>query len=466
MPKIVLNRTENDIRTTLISFAKKYSETTGKPLTLRITGGWVRDKLLNRSSHDIDVAIDNATGEEFATALHDYLLQHHKNTDSVHVIARNPEKSKHLETATTKVCGLEVDFVNLRSEKYTENSRIPIVSFGTPYEDAHRRDATVNALFYNLEKEEIEDFTSRGLEDLDRGLLRTPLNARETFQDDPLRILRLIRFAAQLNFKLADDAQNAMTSADIKSKLVRKVSKERVGIELGKLLSAEHVVVGLKYIAALDLAPYIFSLPQEYTPIIASWKTLDQYICQANSVVQELIFPFAQDKFWLSILLKDWAGLQTQDAKKKAYPGAFIAVKEAIKLPKDTALSVSNVVNNADEAWDLALRNQEASRLEIGRFVRKLGANWPLCLALAAAIQGCVYPANELYKKAHIYNVADAYLMRPLLSGKDVMKLFSGRKPGEWLSQVLNQLIDYQLENSEATTEDARRYVQNTFNYR
>src|SRR5205823_5119318 len=79
-------------------------------------------------------------------------------------IKANPEKSKHLDTVTTRILGLDIDLVNLRRETYTEESRNPQMEFGTPEEDALRRDATVNAMFYNIETQQIEDFTGRGWE--------------------------------------------------------------------------------------------------------------------------------------------------------------------------------------------------------------------------------------------------------------------------------------------------------------
>ena len=85
-----------------------------------------------------------------------------------------------METCTTKLFGVDIDFVNLRSEEYTHDSRVPSIEFGTPEQDAVRRD-TLNALFYNLNQGEIEDYTKRGLSDLQNGILKTPLAPIKTF---------------------------------------------------------------------------------------------------------------------------------------------------------------------------------------------------------------------------------------------------------------------------------------------
>jgi Poly A polymerase head domain len=104
----------------------------------------------------------------------------------VAVIKANPDQSKHLETATMHLHGLSLDLVNLRSETYSDTSRIPRIEIGTPLQDAERRDFTVNALFYNLQTRAMEDFTGQGLKDLKAGIIRTPLAPLVTFLDGAL----------------------------------------------------------------------------------------------------------------------------------------------------------------------------------------------------------------------------------------------------------------------------------------
>jgi tRNA nucleotidyltransferase (CCA-adding enzyme) len=96
--------------------------------TLRVAGGWVRDRLLGKESHDIDIAIDNLMGEAFGKLVY----AHTNSTKTIGTIKANPDASKHLETACIKLCGFEIDLVNLRTESYTQDSRIPQISIGTP----------------------------------------------------------------------------------------------------------------------------------------------------------------------------------------------------------------------------------------------------------------------------------------------------------------------------------------------
>lgn len=271
-PTIELTPIESTLRNLLLDVAhyikkngitEEGSDVARYPETvLRFTGGWVRDKLLGVDSHDIDVGISSMTGYQFGLALKEYLdipenLEKYKkglpNAEmndaivSLHKIDANPEKSKHLETVTTKIFGLDIDLVNLRKETYSDDSRNPQMEFGTAVEDALRRDATINALFYNLNESRLEDLTERGLEDMKQNIIRTPLEPYQTFKDDPLRVLRLIRFASRLDYKIDDEAEKAMQNEDISAALKLKISKERVGAELEKMLHGKSACSIVQY---------------------------------------------------------------------------------------------------------------------------------------------------------------------------------------------------------------------------
>ena len=254
---VSLTATERQLVNLLLAVAQYVDTTSAAPppkakIELRFAGGWVRDKLLGIPSNDIDTAINVMTGLSFLEEMKDYLhiagnLEKHglqpEEIRKVHTIAANPEKSKHLETSTTKLFDLDVDFVNLRKETYTEDNRNPQMEFGTPLEDAERRDATINALFYNLHTDFVEDFVG-GLKDLDAKRISTPLEPKQTFRDDPLRVLRLIRFASRLNFSLDSECQLWMGDKTIKKALEKMISRERIGVELEKMVKGTLCALG------------------------------------------------------------------------------------------------------------------------------------------------------------------------------------------------------------------------------
>ncbi len=210
---ITLTAQEQELFTELLESSNQAGLAT---TTLRCAGGWVRDKLMGRESLDIDIALDNMMGKEFAERVNSYLESRGKETHNVAVIMSNPDQSKHLETARMKIRGLWIDLVNLRSEEYAHNSRIPTMTFGTPEQDAFRRDFTINSLFYNINTKEVEDYTGKGIEDMKLGVIRTPLPAKETFLDDPLRVLRAVRFASRFGFALDESLVEAASDDKVR----------------------------------------------------------------------------------------------------------------------------------------------------------------------------------------------------------------------------------------------------------
>ncbi len=210
---------------------------------------------------DIDIALDDMLGREFADHLNEWLSQLGQETISVGVVLKNPEKSKHLETATMKVGKFWIDFVNLRAEEYTEDSRIPdLMRIGTAEEDAFRRDLTINTLFYNINTGEVEDFTGRGFDDLKKGVVATPLPALTTLLDDPLRVLRSVRFAARLRFTMEASLREAATNEKVRKALAQKVARERIGAEVDLMLRSQDPVGAMRLLINLNLAGTVFPI--------------------------------------------------------------------------------------------------------------------------------------------------------------------------------------------------------------
>lgn len=210
-----------------------------------LIGGYVRDLLLQRPSKDIDVVVVGS-GIDMAKAVAQKLG---KNT---HVSI-----FKTYGTAQVKNRQYELEFVGARRESYQQESRNPIVEDGTLEEDQNRRDFTINALAICLNKarfgELIDPFG--GISDLEQKILRTPLNPDITFSDDPLRMLRAIRFATQLDFRIADDTLDAITR---NSQRITIITKERVLDELNKIMAAQNPSIGFRLLDKCELLPIVF----------------------------------------------------------------------------------------------------------------------------------------------------------------------------------------------------------------
>ncbi len=238
MTTITFSPKETKLLNLLLSVVREKTPNT----VIRIAGGYIRDKLLGLQSSDIDIAVSNMTGEAFATLVREYMSEQGIDTQTVTVIEANPDQSKHLATAMLRIFGIPIDFANLRTETYA-TSRIPTMEMGTPEEDAQRRDLTINSLFYNINSGEIEDFVG-GIQDLNAKIARTPLDPVQTFLDDPLRILRTIRFASKYDLDIDASIIDAANQPAVQDAFKNKVSSERIWAELAGKKDGNHYKLG------------------------------------------------------------------------------------------------------------------------------------------------------------------------------------------------------------------------------
>lgn len=190
-----------------------------------VVGGYVRDLFLERPSNDIDVVVVGS-GIQVANALRKKMGRKAK----ISVF-------KNFGTAQVKYKGLEVEFVGARRESYSHDSRKPIVEDGTLEDDQNRRDFTVNAMAIQLNRAHFGELVDPfgGIEDLEDGIIRTPLDPDITFSDDPLRMLRCVRFATQLHFFIEDETFEALGRNAHRLKII---SGERISEELNKTIKA------------------------------------------------------------------------------------------------------------------------------------------------------------------------------------------------------------------------------------
>ena len=215
-----------------------------------VVGGYVRDIFLERPSDDIDVVVVGS-GIEVAKELKRMLgrraqLSVFKNFGTAQVKIRTENGA-----STT-----EVEFVGARRESYSHDSRKPIVEDGTLEDDQNRRDFTINAMAICLNKERFGELVDpfNGLADLEDGIIATPLEPGITFSDDPLRMMRCIRFATQLNFQIEPETFEALERMADRIKIV---SGERIATELNKIMMAPHPSTGFDYLQRSGLLQII-----------------------------------------------------------------------------------------------------------------------------------------------------------------------------------------------------------------
>ncbi|RLN66902.1 hypothetical protein BBJ29_004882 [Phytophthora kernoviae] len=490
-----LTSEEEKLFTLLLDVA---AQDTAHGAILRVAGGWVRDKLLGRDSDDVDIVLDKMTGRAFADLVNAYETAQGREARAVGVIKANPEQSKHLETATMQIGEKKgwVDFVNLRAETYaSEDNRIPQVEIGTPQQDAERRDFTINSLFYNLATRQVEDYTGRGIDDLQAERLRTPLESRVTFLDDPLRVLRAVRFASRFNFTLEEDLKSAVQLEEVRVALVRKVSRERVGKELAGMLtgSAAHPERALRLLHELHLCESVFLpsalLNAQKMPMCnpdGELVNIDENVwdccyAHATEMYQHLTKSLtsgeldvdtmsAEKKHELQVrilaaFLLPFRGLCVRDKRRRSV-AAFV-IQDALKLPNRDAKDVANVV--LDHVTELQAATVSAfDRVSVGLILRSIGAQWELCrdVALVQKLVACGTPDAAADARAVVLKrydnfnvqVRDAGLdgvwgLKPLLNGNDLVKQL-GVKPGPHMKEVLDRVLAWQLSHPEKTRDE------------
>jgi tRNA nucleotidyltransferase (CCA-adding enzyme) len=501
------------------------STTSVTPLEIRVAGGWVRDKLLGLETHDVDVAVDSLTGVQFAKLVQGYLQQNstEQSAGRIGVIAANPSQSKHLETATMKIGRIEVDFCNLRAEElYEDHSRIPIVRFGSPLEDAKRRDFTVNALFFNLHTRLVEDWTKVGIPDLISRRIVTPLEPVRTFLDDPLRVIRAIRFAVRYDFELDPALEAACMCTEIHQALHVKVSRERVGKELEGMLSGRgaNPIMAMDLIARLKLAGSVFCLPkvgEDNVSFIKGHILGNAYTGQHDSndirKLRELGWEESRALLQLApFVVASHIRTASKQAAKSGYDkrllplGVFMlpfrtllygerqkldkellaihyVFREGIKFKNKDVQAMVTLYENVDNMISLLTGAADGfeggnvvsfSRVDVGMQLRATKELWVTCLLMATIVKlrqqkrrddgfnlrkvDWVCLSDTIYGTIIKLNLDECWKMRPLLDGKAVIQSLDLPR-GPTVGLYLDEQVKWMLLNPSGSRDECEAHL-------
>ncbi|ORX56490.1 poly A polymerase C-terminal region-like protein [Piromyces finnis] len=415
-------------------------------------------------------------GHEFALYVNKYLSEQNLSLEHVQKIESNPEKSRHLETAKGYIYGQWIDFINLRTETYCEESRVPNMEFGTPEEDAFRRDITINALFYNIQTNRLEDFTGKGIEDLKNKFIRTPLCPKITFTEDPLRILRTVRFASRLNFKLSDDIAEAARIPEIKQALQHKVSRSRIGNEIDKMLTGAHPVLAIQFLNSFNLLDVIIDKPEtldtnldlfDYSEAVTSLEFPKKY------------YPFT-DKFLrllrFSAFLLPFRHYNYME-KRKSYSYCRYIMRTGFQLPNNDTNAVVILQKNIDDIIKVIHTNIN-DRIAIGDLITNTGIlpvydDWSVSLLLALITELVTTPDyekkeqilekyNQLAKNIDDFELGDAWSWKTILDGKHALAVLN-MKPGPKTRAIMTSIKHWQFLNPRGTAEECEAWLKQTY---
>lgn len=248
-----------------------------------VAGGFARDMVMGKSSKDIDLVVDLPNGGiDIAIFLTKADGSYRENSNPVLYPRFGTSK---FNLRNSEFADIDLEAVMTRGEVYTQDSRKPDVSYADLKQDASRRDLTINSLYYDVSNKKILDPSGTGISDIRNKVLRTPLDPNQTFMDDPLRMMRLVRFSCKYGWELPDDMKKALIKNASK---LESISKERIQDELNKILLSDNVKDGLLLLLSTRLMKYI--IPELYnlknlTNSYHQWDALEHTLnVVANSV--------------------------------------------------------------------------------------------------------------------------------------------------------------------------------------
>ena len=443
-----------------------------------VVGGYVRDIFLERPSNDIDVVV---VGSGIAVA---------------EALKRRLGKKAHLSvfknfgTAQVKFRDTEVEFVGARKESYSHDSRKPIVENGTLEDDQNRRDFTINAMAICLNSKRFGELVDpfNGIADLEDGIIATPLDPEITFSDDPLRMMRCIRFATQLNFQIEPETFDALSRMADRIKIV---SGERIEVELNKIMMAQHPSIGFEYLQRSGLLQII--LPEVAALDIVEKKdgrahknnfyhTLEvlENVCLPRPLQKEGRISGAESPLPLEGqgggLWLRWGALLHDIGKTKSKrwePGIgwtfhnhnLIGAKQVPNIFRRLKLPMGAEMKYVQKLVDLHMRPQviadsEVTDSAVRRLLNDAGDDIDDLMTLCEAD---ITSKNEVKKKMFLENfrmvrekLADLKekdykrLLQPVIDGNEIMELFHlqpSREVGVLKQYLKDAVLDNKVEN-------------------
>jgi putative nucleotidyltransferase with HDIG domain len=447
-----------------------------------VVGGYVRDIFLERPSADIDVVVVGS-GIEVAKGLKQLLgkrahLSVFKNFGTAQVKIR--ERQRGDGPGDEDVSEIEVEFVGARKESYSHDSRKPVVENGTLEDDQNRRDFTINAMAICLNQSRFGELVDpfNGLADLEDGIIATPLDPEITFSDDPLRMMRCIRFATQLNFQIEDETFEALQHMADRIKIV---SGERIEVELNKIMMAPHPSTGFEYLQRSGLLQII--LPELSALDIVEKKegrahknnfyhTLEvlENVVKAQNGLASQPSPFN------SRLYLRWGALLHDIGKtrsKRWEPGTgwtfhnhnIIGAKMVPGIFRRLKLPMGAEMKYVQKLVDLHMRPQviadsEVTDSAVRRLLNDAGDDIDDLMMLCEAD---ITSKNEVKKKMFLENfrmvrekLADLKekdykrLLQPVIDGNEIMELFHlkpSREVGVLKQYLKDAVLDNRVEN-------------------
>lgn len=418
-----------------------------------IVGGAVRDAILGKTIKDIDIVVEKPNGGvEFATFI--------AKKDNVYVRNSNPVIFPNYGTAKVNlkqdknIAPLEIECVQTRKEQYHSNSRNPDTVFGGIIEDANRRDLTINALYYNITEDKLEDFTGKGVSDIEQHIIRTPQDPNVIFDDDPLRILRTIRFSTRLGWNIEKDTWIGMINNVSRLNIL---SQERITDEINKMLLCDNPSISIKKMLYSNVLNIV--LPNvDKLRYIGNNETLFNNILNGLDESEKLLTTR------LAILFIYVGKTSLNKTIFDNYEDDSITICESIlknmKYPNSIIKNVSQIIKYHTYFKNY---NENIPDKDIRKFIYETGELYKqiidvvICMNLVKKdILSYLIDRIELIK-SKMPNETKVLLP---LSGNDIIKELN-IKSGPFVGKIINMLIEKYYENPNITKDECIKFAKN-----
>ena len=428
-----------------------------------LVGGCIRDMLLGKPIKDIDIVVEMPNG---GVMFANYITVKTKcfKSGKNPVVFENYGTAKFNILSDEKIADIDLECVQTRKEQYHKESRNPETCYGTIYEDAARRDLTINALYYNITTNKVMDFNKGiGFEDIKNQIIRTPSDPDIVFTDDPLRILRVIRFATRLGWGIEKNTWLGMIK---NAHRINIISRERINDELSKILVTEKPSIGIRRLRDCGILHRI--LPDVYdekhafeskNPVITTFDHTMDVLDEVQPIIEHR----------LAALFHDVGKLITDNDRTMSQNQFSAEVTEhdlkELKFSNDVIKSVCTAIkyHSFFASYTDGFTPPDA---KIRRFLNATGDDDAITLDLIEA--------NNLHvafnkKKQQVFNILQRIdeieetdkikSIKLPVDGNDIMKEFNLKK-GPTIGILLNTLKDCYLDNPDITKEDCFEIVE------
>lgn len=430
-----------------------------------VVGGFVRDAILGKPIKDIDLVIDTPNGgEAFATwlAFNTGCLIKDKNPCIFHTYGT----AKVQIYTDPDLSDIEIECVQTRKEKYDKNSRNPSTAFGTLQEDAMRRDLTINALYYNISTDEVCDLTNMGLNDIESKTLRCTGEPDVVFEDDPLRILRVVRFATKLGW---DIEKNTWLGMITNSKRISTLTQERITDEINKMLLCDKPSDAIRrldrcnvlnrVLPILEQSKHIY---QDLRPLRSLYEHTLETLDKTPKVLETRLAALFHDIGKIKTYEKNFmfhsqisADMAEEILKQMKYSNAIIStVKKAIELHEEFSSYMGNSIPRPSVIRSFVIKF-DGNEKDLDVALDLINANniSQMYGKKIKQVPGIRQKIAELDKKSE----SGKRLSMPI-NGNDIMSVFK-LKPGVFIGQLIKDVKKEVIKNPHLSKEEALAFV-------